>query len=298
METIRLRAMGKINLSIDIRGVMDDGYHDVEMVMQSVNLYDTLLIRKIKKGFFMKSSNIDVPVGKKNIIYKTWILMKKKYNIDGGIEVFLEKNIPVAAGMAGGSSNSAAALIGLNKLFDLGLSEEDLVELSKELGSDIAFCIKGGTYLATGRGTELEKIKDLDLDLGVLICRPNVFVSTNRVYKKFDSIYGEDMSFERPDNKALIEAIENNNLDLLLSSMCNVLEPVTKRWCPDIKKIEKIMLQAGANKTMMSGSGPTVFAFFTDKKKAKKCASILRMNYQYTYLTSISNKGVIIHGNK
>lgn len=298
MESIRLKAMGKINLSIDIKGILDDGYHDVEMVMQSVNLSDKLLIRKSEEGFSMKCSNADVPVGKKNIIYKTWMIMKNKYKIDGGIEVFLEKNIPIAAGMAGGSANSAAIFVGINKLFELGLDDENLIDLSKELGSDIAFCIKGGTYLATGRGTDLVKLDDLDFDIEVLVCRPNVFVSTKKVYKKFDTMYEKNNNIERPDNQNLIRAIKDKNMDDLVASMCNVLEPVTRQGCSDIARIEKIMLQEGADKAMMSGSGPTVFAFFSDKKKAKKCANILRKQYLQTYLTSISNKGVDIYGNK
>lgn len=298
MESIRLKAMGKINLSIDIKGILDDGYHDVEMVMQSVNLADKLLIRKSEEGFSMKCSNVDVPVGKKNIIYKTWMIMKNKYKIDGGIEVFLEKNIPIAAGMAGGSANSAAIFVGINKLFELGLDDENLIDLSKELGSDIAFCIKGGTYLATGRGTDLVKLDDLDFDIEVLVCRPNVFVSTKKVYKKFDTMYEKNNNIERPDNQNLIRAIKDKNMDDLVASMCNVLEPVTRQGCSDIARIEKIMLQEGADKAMMSGSGPTVFAFFSDKKKAKKCANILRKQYLQTHLTSISNKGVDIYGNK
>nr|WP_297394957.1 4-(cytidine 5'-diphospho)-2-C-methyl-D-erythritol kinase [uncultured Peptostreptococcus sp.] len=298
MESIRLKAMGKINLSIDIKGILDDGYHDVEMVMQSVNLSDKLLIRKSEEGFSMKCSNADVPVGKKNIIYKTWMIMKNKYKIDGGIEVFLEKNIPIAAGMAGGSANSAAIFVGINKLFELGLDDENLIDLSKELGSDIAFCIKGGTYLATGRGTDLVKLDDLDFGIEVLVCRPNVFVSTKKVYKKFDTMYEKNNNIERPDNQNLIRAIKDKNMDDLVASMCNVLEPVTRQGCSDIARIEKIMLQEGADKAMMSGSGPTVFAFFSDKKKAKKCANILRKQYLQTHLTSISNKGVDIYGNK
>lgn len=305
MDSIRLRAMGKVNLSIDIKGILDDGYHDVEMVMQSVNLSDKLLIRKSRGNFSMKCSNSDVPLGKKNIIYKTWMLMKKRYKINSGIEVFLEKNIPIAAGMAGGSANSAAVFVGVNKLFELGLSDDDLIDLSKELGSDIAFCIKGGTYLATGRGTDLKKLDDLDLDLEVLVCRPNIFVSTKKVYKKFDTMYERkieidrpDIEIDRPDNVSLIKAIKDKNMDLLVSSMCNVLEPVTKEWCSDIGNIEKIMLEEGADKSMMSGSGPTVFGFFKDKKKARKCANILRKQYLQTHLTSMSKKGVEIYGNK
>lgn len=299
MDSIRLRARAKINLSIDIKGVFEDGYHDLEMVMQSINLSDYILIRKSNEGFRMTSSNPDVPTDKKNIICKTWDLMKEKYLIDGGIEVFLEKNIPIAAGMAGGSTDSAAMFVGINRLFELGLSEEEMIEDSKKLGSDIAFCIKGGTYLATGKGTDLKKLLGLDRNIKILVCKPSVFVSTKRVYKKFDSMYKESFDLSnRPDNNTLISALKERDNKKVVDGMGNVLEPVTKSWCKDIQRIENTMKKFGAYGTMMSGSGPTVFGFFKDYRSINKCSNILKKRYSQTYITSASNKGVEICGNK
>lgn len=299
MDCVKVRARAKINLSIDIKGVLEGGYHDVEMVMQSVNLSDHILIRKVPQGFKITSSNSDVPLDQKNIIYKTWELIRERYSIKGGIYVFLEKNIPIAAGMAGGSTDSAAMFVGLNELFNLSMSEEEMIEYSKELGSDIAFCIKGGTYLATGTGTDLKKLPNFDKTMRILICKPDVFVSTKRVYKRYDNMY-EDGSepLGRPNNKVLIEGLSANDMVKVIAGMGNVLEPVTKSWCREIERIEKEMEEYGAVATMMSGSGPTVFGFFNDYRSIKKCSNILRERYRQTYITSASDKGVEIYGNR
>ena len=298
-NSVKLRARAKINLSIDIKGILEDGYHDVEMVMQSINLSDYIIIRKAKEGFKITSSNSDVPLDKRNIIYKTWELVKEKYSIDSGVNIFLEKNIPIAAGMAGGSTDSAAMFVGLNRLFNLGMTEDEMIEESKKLGSDIAFCIKGGTYLATGTGTDLEKLPSLEKNIRVLICKPDVFVSTKRVYKKFDTMYEEDFNpLQRPDNKLLIEGLGEKNRDKIVDGMGNVLEPVTKSWCKEIERIERTMNKFGSFATMMSGSGPTVFGFFNDYRSIKKCSNVLRKKYRQTYITSTSDKGVEIYGNK
>ena len=298
MESIRLRARSKINLSIDIKGILDDGYHDVEMVMQSIDLSDYIIIRKTKSSFKLVCSNSEVPTDKRNIIYKTWKLMKDTYNIGGGIEVFLEKNIPMAAGMAGGSADSAAVFVGINELFKLGVSQEDLMDLSKELGSDIAFCFGGGTALAYGRGTDLKVLDTLKEDFSLLVCKPRDFVSTKRVYKMYDAMYLDREPERRPDNRSIEKGLANNDIDMVIGSMSNVLEGLTRSFCHDVRNIEKIMMSKGADLSMMTGSGPAVFGIFKDKNKAKKCASILREGYVQTYVTSISNKGVEICGNK
>ena len=298
MDTIRLRARSKINLSIDIKGILNDGYHDVEMVMQSIDLSDYIIIRKIKSGFKLVCSNCEVPTDKRNIIYKTWELMKYSYGIDGGLEVFLEKNIPMAAGMAGGSADSAALFIGINELFDLGIDKIKLKELSYELGSDIAFCFDGGTALAYGRGTNLKVLDPMVDSVYIVVCKPREFVSTKRVYKLYDSMFADSEPANKPDNTQLILGLNQGDIGKITKSMGNVLEEVTSSFCHDIKKIEKIMLDAGADLSMMTGSGPAVFGIFKEKKYAKKCAKVLRKYYQQTFETSISNKGVEICGNK
>ncbi len=315
MDTVKIKARAKINLSIDIKGVLEDGYHDVEMVMQSIDLSDYLTIKKTDREFSIKNSNMDSPSAKKNIIYKTWQLMKEKFDLDGQIEVDLEKNIPIAAGLAGGSADSAGILVGVNHLYDLGLEEESLIELSKELGSDIAFCIKGGACLATGKGTDLVKVATLDKKIHILVCKPNIFVSTKKVYNKFDHIYqdvfgisgasfGNDSDDDivkiyedtRPNNRKLIDALIQDNRRKLVSSMKNVLEPVTMSWYSNIDKIKKIMINDGAFFSMMSGSGPTVFGFFDDYGKARRCKNYLKRRYSQTYITFASEKGVEICG--
>lgn len=304
MKTIKLRARAKINLSIDIKGVFDDGYHDVEMVMQSIDLSDYIFIRKRDSGFKLTISNSTLISDKRNIIYKTWEYMSKKYDISKGIEVFLEKNIPIAAGMAGGSADSAAMFVGINKLFELGISDEELIQDSKNLGSDIAFCINGGTALAYGKGTDLKPLQNLRKDIGILVCKPNYSISTRKIYKEFDAMFLDDnnklsnknnlLISNIPDNGNIIAALLNNDIGHMIKNMNNVLEPVTKSICCDIDIIEKIMMDFGADKSMMSGSGPTVFGIFTDSKKLKKCGKILRKNYVNTYITKPSDKGVEI----
>lgn len=305
MKSIKLRARAKINLSIDILGLLDDGYHDVEMVMQSVDLSDYLHIRRKENGFKLVISNSDLPSDNKNIVYKTWEHMKNKYNINEGVEVFLEKNIPIAAGMAGGSADSAAMLVGLNEMFELGLSVDELVEESKALGSDIAFCITGGTCLATGTGTDIVRLNPLSNDIDILICKPNEFISTKKVYKKFDKIflsengkYKENILDEkemiRPNNKKIIEALDNSDKDLLINNMSNVLEPVTKTWCSKIRSIEETMLEEGAFFSMMSGSGPATFGMFDEGREIKKCSNKLRRKFRQTYITKPSDRGVEI----
>jgi len=305
MKSIKLRARAKINLSIDILGLMPDGYHDVEMVMQSVDLSDYLHIRKKDSGFKLIISNSELPSDSKNIVCKTWEHMRDKYDIKEGVEIFLEKNIPIAAGMAGGSADSAAMLVGINEMFGLGLSVEELIEESKFLGSDIAFCITGGTCLATGTGTDIMKLNPLSKDIDILICKPNEFISTKRVYKKFDKMYlsvngeyienkSDKKKVARPDNKKIIEALNSSDRKLLVDSMSNVLEPVTKTWCDNIDKIKATMLREGAFFSMMSGSGPATFGMFDELKEIKKCSNILRKEYSQTYITKPSNVGVEI----
>ena len=298
MNEVRVKARAKINLSIDVKGLLDNGYHEVEMVMQSIDLCDRIILKKTEGGFSMSSSSSDIPLDKKNIIYKSWQLMREKFNLSGGVNVFLEKNIPIAAGMAGGSADSAAVIYGINELFELNLSLDEMKKISCELGSDIAFCFEGGTQLATGRGTDLIKLPNFDTDMRLLICKPNAFISTKKIYKKYDSLAETDYIIRRPNNKNLIKGIENKDENMIFSSMSNVLEPVTKRWCRDIGYIESVMKRYGAKFVMMTGSGPTVFGFFENYNDIKKCSNFLREKFRQTFITSISKNGVEIYGNR
>lgn len=298
MESVRLKARGKINLSIDIKGLLDNGYHDVEMIMQSVDVNDKILIRKTNGEFKLVCSSSIIPVDDRNIMHKTWFLMKERFGIRENVEIFLEKNIPIAAGMAGGSADSAAVFVGINKLFNLSLSEEELMKLSEELGSDIAFCIQGGTSLASGRGTDLESIEPLDMGINILVCKPDIFVSTKKVYSQYDEMLESGHKFDRPDNKKIIEGLEKKDLNILAGQMKNVLEEVTKNWTEEIASIESVLKMHGAKLAMMSGSGPTVFGFFEDKKQMRKCSNELRKKYTKTFMTKATARGVEICGNK
>ena len=210
MNSIDLKSRAKINLSIDVLGKRDDGYHIVDMIMQTIDLYDNLKITKIDGDFIkIKSNSKDIPLNQNNIVYKAADILKKRFNIKDGVEIYIQKNIPVAAGMAGGSSNAAAVLVGLNKVWNLGLSESQLKEIGLQLGADVPFCITGGSALAQGIGEELTNIHGLDERcVNILVCKPDIFVSTKEVYQSLDM----NKVQKRPKNEKLIESLKNDDI--------------------------------------------------------------------------------------
>lgn len=293
MNSIELKSRAKINLSIDVLGKRQDGYHLVEMIMQTIDLFDIIKIFSLNEDKIIISSNSkDIPTDSSNIVYKAVSLIKQEFNIKRGIEIYIEKNIPVAAGMAGGSSNAAAVLVGLNKLWNLNLSKSKLKELGLQLGADVPFCIEGEASLAENIGEKLTNIDGLSQDVFILVCKPELFVSTKEVYEAIDSKIIE----KRPDNKLLIQLLKENNIELLSKNMYNVLESVTKEKYPVIKEIEEIMLNNKALGAMMSGSGPTVFGLYNNKVDAEKCKKILLENFKQVYLVKSHKKGVEING--
>ncbi|MGL5651988.1 MAG: 4-(cytidine 5'-diphospho)-2-C-methyl-D-erythritol kinase [Paraclostridium sp.] len=293
MNSIDLKSRAKVNLSIDVLGKRADGYHIVEMIMQTIDLYDKLKITEIEENsILIKSNSVDIPLNEDNIMYKAANLLKNKFNIEKGIEISIEKNIPVAAGMAGGSSNAAAVLVGLNKLWNLGLSENELKDIGLKLGADVPFCITGGSALAESIGEELTNIKGLTEDLNILVCKPNIFVSTKEVYQSLNM----DKVKRRPKNKELIDALQNEDVKFISENMVNVLEEVTSLKYSEIGQIEDIMIKNKALGSMMSGSGPTVFGLFDNKDCALKAKEDLQAKYNQVYLVKSSNKGVEIYG--
>lgn len=293
MNSIKLKSRAKINLSIDVLGVREDGYHLVEMIMQTIDLYDLIEIKEIiDNKILIKSNSDEIPLDSNNIVYKTANLIKETFNIDKGIEIYIEKNIPVAAGMAGGSSNAASILVGLNNLWNLNLSDEQLEKIGLKIGADVPFCIKGGTVLSQGIGEELTDIKGLDEDVSVLVCKPNLFVSTKEIYELIDS---REIKL-RPNNNLLIDCLKNNKIEILAKNMLNVLEEVTVEKYPIIRKIEKIMMDNKALGAMMSGSGPTVFGLYKNKEDALKCKTILEKEFKQTFIVCCNNKGVEVNG--
>ena len=272
MESIRLKARAKINLGLDVIGRRENGYHDVRMVMQTVGLYDRIIMTRIPEEEIRIKTNIGfLPVNENNLVYKAIMLMKNKYKLDGGIEVDLNKFIPVAAGMAGGSSDAASALFGMNRLYELNLPMGELMNIGVDIGADVPYCIMRGTALAEGIGEKLTRLPDMPF-CHILIAKPPVNVSTKLVYEKLDNT---DVKLH-PDIDGIIEAIKLKDVALVASRMGNVLESVTVPLYPVIDSIKKDMIEHGAMNAMMSGSGPTVFGIFPDEQSMIACQQFLR----------------------
>ena len=293
MNSITLKSRAKINLSIDVLGKRQDGYHLVEMIMQTIDLYDLIEISEIEDNqIIIKSASDEIPLDCNNLVYKAANLIKKTFNINKGVEIHIKKNIPVAAGMAGGSSNAAAVLVGLNKLWNLNLSNQQLEKIGLKLGADVPFCINGGAVLASGIGEELTPIKGLTKDVCILVCKPDLFVSTKEVYECIDS---KDID-KRPNNKFLIECLKNEDTRQLAENMFNVLEGVTMDKHPVIQQIKDIMTNNRALGAMMSGSGPTVFGLYENREDAVKCKAILEKQFKQTFVVACEEKGVEVNG--
>lgn len=293
MNSIQLKSRAKINLSIDVLGRREDGYHLVEMIMQTIDLYDIIKIKELDINTIAITSNSsNIPLDENNIVYKAINLLKEEFNINKGVEVFIQKNIPIAAGMAGGSSNAAAVLVGLNKIWDLNLSQQELQKIGFKLGADVPFCISGRAALAEGVGEELTYIKPLPKDVSILVCKPNIFVSTQKVYQGLDL---NNMG-KRPNNEYLIDCLNKGDIKSLAENMANVLESVTSREYKEIEEIENIMMNNNALGSMMSGSGPTVFGLYTNEVDALKAKEELQKTYDQVYVVSSSEEGVEIDG--
>ena len=271
-NSIVLKSYGKINLGLDVLRRREDGYHEVRMIMQTVGLYDLLTMKKIKDDKIKMTCNLAfLPTDERNLVYKAVKLIKDKYHIKDGVEIELSKRIPVAAGMAGGSSNCAAALKGMNELFDLGLSIDELCEIGVTLGADVPYCIWGGTALSEGIGEKLSRV-DAMPECYILIAKPGIGVSTAFVYQNLDL---PGLS-KHPDIDGMLECLKKKDLRGICDRLDNVLETVTVKEYPIIEKVKKHLMDQGAMGALMSGSGPTIFAIFEDKKTADHALESLR----------------------
>ena len=258
---MKINAYAKINLGLDVLGRRADGYHEVRMIMQTIGVCDVLDVTKTDEaGIKITTNRSDLPVNEDNLIYKAVKLIMGEYDIKGGVKVDLTKNIPVAAGLAGGSTDAAAMLKAINELYGLGLSVADLAKLGVRIGADVPYCISGGTMLSCGIGEILTPLAPCP-DCKVIIAKPAVGVSTASVYKRLqlDNV-------EHPDIDAIIAGIENKNIREVADNLGNVLETVTVSDHPVIDDIKKIMLDNGAAGALMSGSGPTVFGLFLSEE--------------------------------
>lgn len=265
MDSVVIKAMAKVNLGLDVLRRRENGYHDVKMVMQTVNLYDTLTLSKMEEGITITTNTGELPLNEDNLIYKAAKLLLEHTGKDIGVSIHLDKQIPIAAGMAGGSTDAAATLLGMNELYNLNLTKEELAEIGVKIGADVPYCIYGGTYLSEGIGEVLTKLPDAP-DCYVVIAKPGIGVSTKYVY---ENLHIETVK-KHPDIDGMMEAIKAGNLDGVARKMENVLETVTVKRYPEIETMKKCLLENGAENALMSGSGPTVFGIFKEENIAKQ----------------------------
>ena len=271
MNQVKIKAMAKVNLGLDVLRRREDGYHEVKMVMQTVDLYDELTFKiEDGEGISITSDIGELPLNEDNLIYKAAMLLFEKNGKTPGISVRLNKNIPIAAGMAGGSTDAAATLLALNQLLGLGLSKEELAEIGVKIGADVPYCIYGGTYLSEGIGEILTPLTDAP-DCYIVIAKPPIGVSTKYVY---ENLHIETVT-DHPDIDGMVEAIQESDLSKVTDKMGNVLETVTIKKYPQIAQMKQCLLENGAENALMSGSGPTVFGIFLKEETAQKALAEL-----------------------
>lgn len=272
MEKIVCKAMAKVNLGLDVLRRRQDGYHEVRMIMQSVDLYDVLTFEKTEAaGIVIRTNKKNIPTDQRNLIYKAADLLMQKYSITDGLRVTLEKRIPMAAGMAGGSTDAAAVFVAMNELFSLHMTQESMCELAVTIGADVPYCIVGGTVLAEGIGEKLTKLADAPA-CTLLIAKPSVGVSTKYVYENLHA----DKLRQHPDIDGMLTAICEDDLDGVAKRLGNVLETVTVKAYPVIEKLKSWMMEHGAVNALMSGSGPTVFGIYKEAQEAQRACEQLR----------------------
>ena len=291
MEEITLKAMAKINLGLDVIRRREDGYHEVRMIMQTVNLYDELTFRKQPGDKVRLTANLrSLPTDGHNLIVKTAELLRKEFGIREGLSIHLKKKIPVAAGMAGGSTDAAASFEGMNELFGLGLTLEELQKRAVSVGADVPYCLQGGTALSEGIGEILTELPSAPR-CSVIIAKPPIHVSTRFVYEnlRLDSLE------KHPDIDGILDSIREGNILGVAERLENVLETVTQKEYPVIGQIKQFLVHRGALGALMSGSGPTVFALYDRKDlAARACEDLRRAGLaKQVYLTSFSDKTCI-----
>ena len=271
-HSLQLKAYAKINLGLDVVGKREDGYHNVKMIMQTIRLFDRITLERNDSGRITLSTNLPyLPANENNLVYRALDIMREKYHIKDGIHADIHKRIPVSAGLAGGSTDAAAAFVGMNQMFELGVSQNTLMEYAVTLGADIPFCIMRGTALSEGIGEILTPLPPMP-DCWFLVVKPVFSISTKAVYENLKL----NQLSSHPDIDGMIEALRNEDLFGITSRLENVLEHVTKDLYPNIERIKECMLEKGAHGALMSGSGSTVFGIFTDRGKAERALDSCR----------------------
>ena len=274
------KSYAKVNLTLDVLGKLENGYHEVRMVMQPLNLFDLITVKKAPTGIIIKTNIPGLPCDNKNIAYKAAELFFTETGIRGGVSINIKKNIPIAAGLAGGSGNAAAVLCSLNLLYNADLTEERLLEMGLKLGADVPYCIKNVTSLAEGIGERLTTLSQIP-GVPVVLVTPPIGISTGEIYKRIDS--AENLA--SIDTDGMISAIKDVDIKKVGEKLLNVMEIVTIKDCPEIAYSKAKMLEFGALGSVMSGSGPSVFGIFPDNKSAKAAVDYFGMKYENSFLT-------------
>lgn len=265
------KASAKINLTLDVLRRREDGYHEVEMVMTTVDLSDRLSFSKTTDGkITIRSSAHFVPEDQRNLAYQAAALLQKRYNVSKGVSIHIDKKIPVAAGLAGGSADAAATLRGLNRLWNLHLSLDELASIATEIGSDVAFCVYGGTAVATGRGEKVQSIP-APPNCWVVLAKPNLSVSTGSIYTRLSS---EQMGYRSTDK--MVTAIQEQNYEEICRTTSNALESVTLNLHPEVRQLKEKMEDFGVDVARMSGSGPTVYGLVKNEFQAQRIYNALK----------------------
>lgn len=280
MKKVSNRSYAKVNLTLDLLGKAENGYHEIRTVMQSISLFDMITVYKKTSGIELSSNIPYLPLDSENIAYKAAQAFFDYTGIKSGINIDIAKRIPVGAGLAGGSSNASAVLKSMNELFETGLSLKELCSIGAKLGSDVPFCILGGTRLAEGFGEKISSLPKIS-KCGVLIAKPPFSVSTREAYEKSDTYRGELL---RPDTELVIDGLHCKNLRMIAQGMGNSFESIIAAEHPVIETIKEEMLERGALAAQMSGSGPTVFGIFTNVTKARIAKQELWEKYKTVYL--------------
>ncbi|MDR3239195.1 MAG: 4-(cytidine 5'-diphospho)-2-C-methyl-D-erythritol kinase [Clostridiales bacterium] len=309
MESIWVNARAKINLALDVIGKREDGYHDLRTIMQSVELHDRIEIKKVSQ-YSLKLVTDDpcLPTDEKNLVVQAAAYCQKEFGLDSGLFIGLRKTIPLSAGLAGGSSDCAAVLSGLNQLFDLRLSLEDLMAMGRRFGADVPFCLMGGAALAEGIGDKLMPLPPHP-PVSVVIAKPPEAISTAWVFQEFrrpdeypdihPDIHPDNRLDNRPDILRMLACMESGDIRGLAAGFYNALESVTVPVCPDIPRLKEIFLEAGALGTLMSGSGPSVFAYFADWREARRSMYKIKKRMPHVrqvFLTETSVRGAAGNG--
>lgn len=270
---MKIKAYAKVNLSLNVLDKRSDGYHQIETIMQSIDLYDIVELEKSCGDIEIACEGVKLPCDRRNIAYKAAEVMIKKFGLDNGIKIHIRKHIPVAAGLAGGSADAAAVIKGMNKLYGLNLDNGDLMKVGLEIGADVPFCVKGGTAFATGIGEEIIALPTPKLDM--VLIKPRASASTKMVYR----LYDEMEEHIHPNVRGQVKAILKGDFKKICELAINGLEPVTAKICPEIAQIKSALLDSGCEVALMSGSGAAVYGIYRDRSAAQDAYQLLKRDY-------------------